>query len=138
MKANSRNSIRWGVASAVAALALGVLPLTFDGAAIAGKAALADAGGNGRLVAVRSESPNDAAATNGEEQKPPASDPADDADEALPIGTNPDLGNADDGDRIRDDSDTASVDGSANDGDTMDHSATPVATAAADSSGETF
>jgi hypothetical protein len=141
MKANSRNSIRWGVATTVAALALGVLPVTFDGDAIAGKPALADAGGNGRLVAVKSEPLNDAAATNGEEKKPPASDRVDDADEALPTATSPDLGNADDGDRIRDDSDTASVDGSANDGDAMDHSATPVATAAkgtADTTGETF
>ena len=141
MQANSRNSIRWSVATAVAALALCVLPFTFDGDAIAGKAALADAGGNGRLGAVKSEPLNDATAANGEENKPPASDRVDDADEALPTATNPDLGNADDGDRIRDDSDTASVDGSANDDDTMEHSATPVATAAkriADTTDETF
>jgi hypothetical protein len=141
MKANSRNSIRWGAATAVVALALGVLPLTFDGDAIAGKTALADAGGNGRLVAVKSESLNDDTATNSEEKKPPVSDHADDADEGTAIGANPDLGSADDGDRIRDDSDTASVDGSANDGDTMRHPAAPVATAAegnADTIGETF
>jgi hypothetical protein len=137
MKANSRNSIRWSVATTVAALALGVLPFTFDGEAIVDKAALADAGGNGRLVAVKSERLDDVT----EEKKAVATGRVDDADEPLPIANNPDLGNADDGDRIRDDSDTASVDGSANDGEEIDHSAMPVAAAArdtADTTGETF
>ena len=127
MKANSRNSIRWNVATAVVALALGALPLTFDGDAIAGKTALADAGGNGRLVAVKSETPSDDNATSAEEKKLPASDRADDTDEGPAAGADPDLGNGDDGDGIRDDSDIASVDGSANDGGTKDHAAAPIA-----------
>jgi len=143
MKANSRNSIRWGVATAVVALALGALPLSFDddGDAIAGKAALAGAGGNGRLVAVKSETPSDDNAASGEEKMPPASDRADDADEGPATETNRDLGNGDDGDRIRDDSDIASVDGSVNDGNTTDQAAAPVATAAdgtADTNGDFF
>ena len=129
MKANSRNSIRWSLATTVVALALWTLPLTFgdDGDAIAGKAALADAGGNGRLVAVKSEMPSDDNAASVEEKTPPASDRADDTDEGPAAGADPDLGNGDDGDGIRDDSDIASVDGSANDGGTKDHAAAPIA-----------
>lgn len=137
MKPNSRNSIRWGVATAVVALALGALPLSFDddGDAIAGKAARAGAGGNGRLVAVKSETLSD------EEKKRPASDRADDADEGPATETNQNLGNGDDGDRIRDDSDIASVDGSVNDGNRTDQAAAPAATAAdgtADTIGDFF
>src|SRR5882672_8764305 len=143
MKANSRNSIRWSLATTVVALALWTLPLTFGdgGDAIAGKAALADAGGNGRLVAVKSEMPSDGNAASAEEKKLPASDRADDTDAGPAAGADPDLGNGDDGDGIRDDSDIASVDGSANDGGTKDHAAAPIATAAkgtADAIGDFF
>jgi hypothetical protein len=98
MRANSRSSIRWGVATAVVALALGALAIT-------GKAALADGGGNGRLMAANQRTLSDDAVS--EEKVQPASDLVDDAKATGP----------DDGNRIGDDSDVASVDGSVNDGD---------------------
>jgi heme A synthase len=62
MRANSRSSIRWGVATAVVALALGALAIT-------GKAALADGGGNGRLMAANHRTlPDDA--MSGEKVQP--------------------------------------------------------------------
>ena|SRR5262245_52749466 len=111
MRANSRSSIRWGVATAVVALALGALPLTFgdDGDAITGTAALAEGGGNGRLVAANPPLPAADGAVAEGEQEQPVSGLADDAGQ--------DLGSADDGDRIGDDSDIASVDISAKDAD---------------------
>ena len=136
MRANSRNRIRWSVATAVVALAIGALPLTFndDGDAITSNAALAGEGGNGRLVAANSEALLDADAVIGEEEEKEqsASDVADDANENQATGTGRGLGNGDDGDRVGDDSDVASVDASANDGDPVDGAADSVATAAED------
>jgi hypothetical protein len=106
MRANSRNSFRWRVATAVLALVFAALPL----------AALADGGGNGRLVAFYAKAPNDAAA-GGEETVRPLSGLVDDA-KASAASQNP--GHADDGTWIADDSDVASVDGSVNDDDTAD------------------
>ena len=134
MRANSRNSIRWSVATAVVALAIGALPLTFndDGDAITGNAALAGEGGNGRLVAANSQALLDADAVIDEEKEQSASGLADDANENQATGTGQGLGNGDDGDRVGDDSDVASVDASANDGDPVDGAADSVATAAED------
>jgi hypothetical protein len=118
MRANSRSSIRWGVATAIVALALGAVPLTVDNdaKAITGKAALADGGGNGRLVAARSPAPAaENALTDAVKSQPISSR----ADEAVKIEINQDLDSADDGDWIGDDSDVASVDGSANDDDAV-------------------
>jgi hypothetical protein len=128
MRANSRNSIRWSIATAAVALALGALPATFDGDAIAGKAALADGGGNGRLVAVNPTPPPDAAREQGQPQ--PAPPFADAARHSRADETDQRLGNSDDGDGIGDDSDIASVDGSANDSDAAQDEAGPMATAA--------
>ncbi len=108
MRANSRSSIRWGVATAVVALALGALAIT-------DKAALADGGGNGRLMAVSQGVPPDDAMS--EETVRPVSDFLDDA---KATATSQGFGDPDDGNRIADDSDVASVDGSANDGDAAD------------------
>ena len=110
MTSNSRNSIRWGIASASIALALGTLPITLQRAA-------AGADGNGRLVAAHPTTLPD------EQQEQQAPGFADDVHETQASGTNRD---ADDADLIRDDSDVASVDGSANDD------------AAADAGGELF
>ncbi len=108
MRANSRSSIRWGVATAVVALALGALAIT-------GEAALADGGGNGRLMAANQRAlPDDAMR---EEKVQPASDFV---DAAMATETGEGLGDPDDGNRIGDDSDVASVDGSANDGEAAD------------------
>lgn len=98
MRANSRSSIRWRVATAIVALALCTLP----------RAALPDGGGNGKLVAARVAEPAaDGAASDQEDQR---------VDHA---GTMPtiemDQKLSGDGDRIGDDSDIASVEGSAND-----------------------
>jgi hypothetical protein len=101
MRPNSRSSIRWGVATAVVALALSALAIT-------GKAALADGGGNGRLMAANQRTLSDDAVS--EEKVQPAPDLVDDAEATG-------LGDPDDGNRIGDDSDVASVDGSVNDGD---------------------
>jgi hypothetical protein len=135
MRANSRNSILWSIATAVVALALGALPATFDadGDAIAGKAALADGGGNGRLVAVNPMPPPDAAPEQGQPQ--PAPPFADDARHSRADETDQRLGNGDDGDGIGDDSDIASVDGSANDSDAAQNEAGPLATAAESAAG---
>jgi hypothetical protein len=110
MMANSRSSIRWGIATAVVALA-------FGGLAITGKAVLADGGGNGRLMAVNQKAlPGDAMGEE-EEKVQAASDLVDDA---KATETSQGLGDPDDGIRIGDDSDVASVDGSANDGNAAD------------------
>jgi hypothetical protein len=97
MRANSRSSIRWGVATAAIALAL--LPVTF-------KSALAGADSNGRLVAAHPNTLTD------DKQAQQAPGFAADIRDTPASGTN---GDADDGSLIRDDSDVASVDGSAND-----------------------
>jgi hypothetical protein len=125
MRANSRNSIRWSITTAVVALALCALPATFDaeGGAIAGKAALADGGGNGRLVAVNPMPSPDAAREQGRPQPTPPF--ADDAHDSRPDATDERAG-----DGIGDDSDIASVDGSANDGEAAPDEAGPMATAA--------
>lgn len=102
MRANSRSSIRRGVTTAVVALALGALPLT----------ALADGDGNGRLVAATAPKP---AADNALTDDVKSSR----ADETVKIEINQDLDRADDGRWIGDDSDVASVDGSANDDDAV-------------------
>jgi hypothetical protein len=95
MRANSRSSIRWGVATAVAvAVVLGTAP------------ALAGSDGNGRLVAAHPTALPD------DEWQQQAPDFAIDIRETQTTGTGR---NANDGDLIRDDSDVASVDGSAND-----------------------
>jgi hypothetical protein len=147
MMANSRNSIRWGVATAVVALALGAIPVTFDadGAASIGKAALADAGGNGRLVAANPKPLPGSDAMGDQEKMQPASAIADDADDLKTTGADQPLVTGDDGDRIEDDSDVASVDRSANDRDAEADGVDPVATAAkitpgasGDYSGESF
>jgi hypothetical protein len=105
MRANSRNRLRWGVATAFAALALGALPLSFDDDAITGKAALADGGGNGKLLAAYPK-PLSVKATS--EQH----DLSGDSDKQLATGSDQAF---DEGYRIGDDSDIASVEGSAND-----------------------
>ena len=95
MRANSRSSIRWSVATAVAvAVVLGTAP------------ALAGSDGNGRLVAAQPTALPD------DESQQRAPDFAIDVRATHTTGTGR---NADDGDLIRDDSDVASVDGSAND-----------------------
>ena len=90
MRANSRSSIRWRV-RAVATLALCILP----------SAALGDGGGNGNQVAAKVSAPV-------------AVDAATDERKGL-ILIDQDLGSAGDGIWIGDDSDVASVEGSAND-----------------------
>jgi hypothetical protein len=109
MTSNSRNSVRWGLATAATVLALGSVPLTFQVAA-------AGAEGNGRLIAAH------ATTLPEENQEQPAADIADDVSGPQASAAS----SADDGDLIRDDSDVASVDGSANDA------------AAADPAGELF
>ena len=95
MRANSRSRIRWGVATAVAAaLVLGAAP------------ALGGSDGNGRLVVAH---PTALPADEWQQQAPGV---AIDVRETQTNGTN---GNSDDGNLVRDDSDVASVDGSAND-----------------------
>lgn len=95
MRANSRSSIRWGVATAVAvAVVLGATT------------ALAGSDGNGRQVAAHPTALPD------EEWQKQTPGLANDVHETQTNGTN---GNADDGNLIRDDSDVASVDGSASD-----------------------
>ena len=97
MRAKSRSSIRWGVATAVVALAL--LPVTF-------KSALPGADSNGRLIAAHPNTlPDDE-----EVQQAPGF-----AAEVHDIQADRTNGDADDDSLIRDDSDIASVDGSAND-----------------------
>lgn len=97
MRANSRSSIRWGVA--IVAIALALLPVTF-------KSALAGADDNGRLVAAHPNTlPDDV-----QEQQAPGF--AADVHDTQASGTD---GDADGGNLIKDDSDVASVDGSAND-----------------------
>jgi len=129
MLANSRNSIRSGIATTVVALALGAIPVTFDtgGAAIIGKVALADGGGNGRLVAANPKPLAGSDAIGGQEKMPPASDLVDDIEAT---GADQPLVNGNDGDRVEDDSDVASVDRSAGDRGTMADAVDPVATAA--------
>ena len=107
MRANSRSSIRRGVTTAVVALALGALPLT----------ALADGGGNGRLVAATAPTPAAENALTDDVKSQPISSRA---DETQKIEIDQDLDRADDGRWIGDDSDIASVDGSANDDDAVD------------------
>lgn len=104
MRANSRSSSRWRVATAVVALGLCILP----------KAALGDGGGNGRLVAVRLSEPVADGATTDQDKGQPISEMVDDAG-ANPKIEDQKLGDADDGDGIGDDSDVASVQGSVND-----------------------
>jgi hypothetical protein len=96
--------MRWRVATAVVALALCALP----------KAALADGGGIGRLVTVKLVAAVPAETTAGPANGQPISYRVDsaDADPAVEV--------TDDGDRIGDDSDVASVEGSANDDDRLD------------------
>ena len=101
MRRHSRSSKRWRVATAVVALALCALP----------KTALADGGGNGRLVAVKLADPSPAGATAGRAIGQPVSYVAD-GDTEQPVRLEHSI---DDGDRIGDDSDVASVEGSAND-----------------------
>jgi hypothetical protein len=108
MRANSRSSIRWRVATAVVALTLCVLP----------KAALADGGGNGRLVAVRLAEPAGDSAMTEQEKKQPTADVNAAAGVDPKIRIDQQLGRTHDG--IGDDSDVASVEGSANDDDTVD------------------
>ena len=98
MRAKPRSSIRWRVATAIVALTLCALP----------KAALADGGGNGKLVAVKTAEPGGGSAVSDQEDQR-----VDDAGDGAPIEIDPTLGG--DGDRIPDDSDIASVEGSAND-----------------------
>jgi hypothetical protein len=95
MRANSRSSIRWSVATAVAvAVVLGATP------------ALAGSDGNGRLVAAHPTALPD------DEWQQQAPGFAIDVRDTQASGTD---GDADDRSLIRDDSDVASVDGSAND-----------------------
>ncbi len=95
MRAKSRSSIRWGVATAVAvAFVLGAIP------------ALAGSDGNGRLVAAHPTALPD------DESQQQAPSFAIDVHETQASGANDD---ADDGNLISDDSDVASVDSSAND-----------------------
>ena len=103
MRANSRSSIRWRVATAVVALALCALP----------KAALADGGGNGRLVAVRLAEPTADGTMADQGKGQPISEMDDDAGANSKITI--DLRSSGDFDSIGDDSDIASVEGSAND-----------------------
>jgi len=104
MRRHSRSSKRWRVATAVVALALCSLP----------KAALADGGGNGRLLAVKLAEPAPPEATTAHAIGQPISYLVDGADTEPPASLERSL---DDGDRIGDDSDVASVEGSANDDD---------------------
>jgi hypothetical protein len=102
MRRHSRSSKRWRVATAVVALTLCALP----------KAALADGGGNGRLVAFKPADPAPAEITTGRAIGQPISYVVDST------GTEPALGierSIDDSHQIGDDSDVASVEGSAND-----------------------
>jgi hypothetical protein len=99
MRSKSRSSFRWRVATAVVALTLCTLP----------KAALPDGGGNGRLIAVRLP----AAAMTGQQDEQPIGDLVDAAGTPPKIGIDQQPGDADYG--IGDDSDVASVEGSAND-----------------------
>ncbi|HUL09348.1 MAG TPA: hypothetical protein VLV76_23655 [Candidatus Acidoferrum sp.] len=101
MRRHSRSSKRWRIATAVVALTLCALP----------KAPLADGGGNGRLVAAKLADPSPLGATAGQGIGQPISYVADgDAEQPLRLDRS-----IDDGDRIGDDSDVASVEGSAND-----------------------
>jgi len=101
MRAKPRSSIRWRVATAVVALALCTLP----------RAAFPDGGGNGRLIAVRLPEP--AAAMTGQQDEQPIKDLVDTAGPTPKIRIDREPGDADYG--IGDDSDVASVEGSAND-----------------------
>ena len=100
MRSRSRSSIQWRVATAVVALTLCTLP----------KAALPDGGGNGRLIAITLPP---AAAMTGQQDEQPIADLVDAADATPKIRIDRDPGDADYG--IGDDSDVASVEGSAND-----------------------
>ena len=95
MRANSRSRIRWSVTTAVAAaLVLGAAP------------ALGGSDGNGRLVAAHPTAlPDD----EWQQQAPGVTI------DVRKTQTNGTSGNTDDGNLVRDDSDVASVDGSAND-----------------------
>ena len=94
MRAKSRSSIRWGVATAVAVtLILGASP------------GLAGSNDNGRLVAA-----HPAALPDDEGQQAPGA-----AIDVRETQASRAIGTADDGSPIGDDADVASVDGSAND-----------------------
>jgi len=95
MRANSRSSIRWRVATAIVALALCTLS----------KAALGDGGGNGKLLAARVPEPAAGSVVTGQENTRVGAAPTVEVDQKR----------NGDGDRIADDSDVASVEGSAND-----------------------
>jgi len=95
MRASSRSRIRWSVTTAVAAaLVLGAAP------------ALGGSDGNGRLVAAHPTARPD------DEWQQQAPGVTSDVRKTQTTGT---TGNTDDGNLVRDDSDVASVDGSAND-----------------------
>jgi|SRR5215468_83136 len=98
---NSRSSIRWRVATTVVALALCGLPWS----------ALADGGGNGRLVAVRLAEPADNVGITDRNKGQPISDARTTMNQKIVRR----LGEVDDHGPIGDDSDVASVEGSAND-----------------------
>src|SRR5215813_8063084 len=99
-RSRSRSSIRWRVATAIVALTLCSLP----------KAALPDGGGNGRLIAVRLP---EAAGDNATTPEQPIPDFVEAAGATPKVRTDQALGAASSG--IGDDSDIASVEGSAND-----------------------